>query len=202
MRLSNLFSRRPKNGANGSSWTVGRSTVNIGRFTYGEQNLRIKQWNEGSDLHIGSFCSIAEDITILLGGNHRADWVTTWPFGFVATDVFGSDRPEGLPYSKGDITIGHDVWIGHGATILSGVTIGDGAVIGAKSVVSRDVPPYGIAAGHPAMTVKHRFAPDIIEILLDLEWWDLPVETIKNIQTILCSKPSVEELVRLRDQVK
>lgn len=197
MRLSDLFSRRPKNGAEGSSWTVGRSTVHIGRFTYGERNLVVKQWGEGSDLHIGSFCSIAQDVQILLGGNHRLDWISTWPFGVRAPEIFGSNKPEGRPFSKGNITIGHDVWIGYGATILSGVTIGDGAVIGAKAVVSQDVPPYGIAVGHPAKTVKHRFSPEIIEALLALRWWDLDVEDIKSFQSELTDLPYLEKLTDL-----
>ncbi|GAB6846054.1 maltose O-acetyltransferase [Methylorubrum rhodinum] len=48
------------------------------------------------------------------------------------------------------ITIGANVWIGGGALILPGVTIGDDAIIGAGSVVTRDVPPGGVAVGNPA----------------------------------------------------
>lgn len=55
---------------------------------------------------------------------------------------------------KGDVTIEDDVWIGEGVAILPGVTIGKGAVIGANSVVTKDIPPYCIAAGIPAKIIR------------------------------------------------
>ena len=61
--------------------------------------------------------------------------------------------------NAGDITakpikVGNDVWIGGNVTILGGVTIGEGAVIGAGSVVTKNVPPYTIAAGNPAKIIR------------------------------------------------
>ncbi|MFV2030448.1 acyltransferase [Neisseria sp. S1] len=52
------------------------------------------------------------------------------------------------------ITIGDNAWIGRRAIIMGGVTIGEGAVIGAGSVVTKDVPPYTLAAGNPAIIKK------------------------------------------------
>ena len=46
------------------------------------------------------------------------------------------------------------VWIGLGVTVLKGVRIGEGAVIGAGSVVTRDIPPYCVAAGNPKKIKK------------------------------------------------
>jgi acetyltransferase-like isoleucine patch superfamily enzyme len=54
------------------------------------------------------------------------------------------------------ITIGDDVWLGKGVTVLIGVTIGKGCVVGAGSVVTKDLPPYSIAAGSPAKIVSRR----------------------------------------------
>lgn len=54
------------------------------------------------------------------------------------------------------VTIGNDVWLGARAVILPGVKIGDGCVIGACSVVTKDIPPFVIAAGNPAVVKKHR----------------------------------------------
>lgn len=139
----------------------------IGRHTYGSP--RIIHDTNGANLSIGAFCSIAEDVRILLGGNHRTDWISTYPFN-IMWPAFNNF--EGHPSSKGDVSIGSDVWIGSGATILSGVCVGDGAVIGANSVVTRDVPSYAIVAGNPARLVRARFTPEHIDELLRIRWWD------------------------------
>lgn len=54
------------------------------------------------------------------------------------------------------VVIGNDVWIGARVIILPGVTVGNGVVIGAGSVVTKDIPPYKVAAGCPAVVVKSR----------------------------------------------
>ncbi|OFD41450.1 hypothetical protein BWGOE3_35540 [Bacillus mycoides] len=84
----------------------------------------------------------------------------------------------GHPKTKGDVIIGHDVWICSGAMIMSGVKVGNGAVIGARSVVTRDIPPYGIVAGNPAKLVRYRFSPEVIEELQQISWWDWDISTI------------------------
>ena len=159
----------------------------IGDFTYGAP--KVFHWGEPVQLEIGRFCSIAQEVNIFLGGNHRIDWVTTYPFNSINYTFPDWKHLQGHPSSKGDIIIGNDVWIGYGASIMSGVKIGDGAVIGAKSVVSRDVKPYEIVAGNPAVTIKKRFSDDIIEKLLELKWWDLSQEEINEIVPLLMADP-------------
>lgn len=158
---------------------------NIGDYTYG--NPKILFENEESNLHIGKFCSIANGVTIFLGGNHRTDWITTYPFNVLHTDFPAARNVVGHPSTKGDVTIGHDVWIGKGATILSGVTIGDGAVIAAESVVSKDVGPYEIWGGNPARLLKKRFDESQIQRLLEIKWWDWSIDEINRNVHILCS---------------
>ena len=143
----------------------------FGRGTY-DNNLKILEWGEGAKLQVGQFCSIAAGVKIILGGNHRVDWVTTYPFSHFREAWPGAAGIPGHPATRGDVIIGNDVWIGFGATILSGVSIGDGAVIGAQAVVSRAVPPYGIAVGNPANVVRHRFDQQTIDRLLAVKWWD------------------------------
>ncbi|MEC5344245.1 CatB-related O-acetyltransferase [Brenneria populi] len=143
----------------------------------------------GDRLIIGKFCSLARDIRFIMnGGNHNMKGFSTYPFqmfkeGWEEFDMYlngiSLDIPVDLPL-RGDINVGNDVWIGYGATILSGVTIGDGAVIGAKSVVTRDIPPYAIAAGNPARVIRKRFDEKTIEILEDVLWWDWPIESINK----------------------
>ena len=163
------------------------------RYTYGIENIRIREWGEGTDVLIGAFCSIADNVEIFIGGNHRTDWVTTYPFGHIHKEVFPW-HGRGHPATKGNVVIGNDVWIGSGATIFSGVTIGDGAVISAKSVVVKDVPPYSIVGGNPAKVVKLRFTEDQIERLLKNPWWDLPERRINELLPLLCSS-NVEDLI-------
>jgi acetyltransferase-like isoleucine patch superfamily enzyme len=176
---------------------IGKSQISVGRFTYGFENLRIRQWNEGAALNIGAFCSLADNITVFLGGNHRTDWITTFPFGHIHQDELGGSDILGHPSTKGDLFIGNDVWIGSGVTIMSGLKIGDGAVLSANACVVKNVPPYHIVGGNPAKFLKQRFTEDIIELLLQLKWWDLPVETIKKICPMLSAKPEKDLLLEL-----
>jgi len=138
----------------------------VGRGTYGEP--RIRRFGASTILKVGCFCSIAKGVTIFLGGNHRVDWITTYPFSVFRESA---KHIKGHPESRGDVVIGHDVWIGAGATILSGVRIGNGAVIGALAVVTCDVPPYSIVGGNPAKVIRMRFSAEDISILQALEWW-------------------------------
>jgi acetyltransferase-like isoleucine patch superfamily enzyme len=163
------------------------------RYTYGLENIRVRDWGEGADVNIGSFCSIADDVEIFIGGNHRTDWVTTYPFGHINKDVFPW-HGRGHPATKGNVVIGNDVWIGSGVTILSGVTIGDGAVVSARSVVVKDVEPYAIVGGNPAKFIKYRFTLHQIKRLLENPWWELPESRINELIPLLCS-PNVEDLI-------
>lgn len=53
------------------------------------------------------------------------------------------------------VVIESKVWIGFDVTILKGVTVGEGAIIGAKSVVTKNVEPWTVVAGNPAVVVKY-----------------------------------------------
>ena len=54
----------------------------------------------------------------------------------------------------GEVNIQNGVWIGNSVIILPGVLIGEKAIIAAGSIVTRDIPPYCIAAGNPAKVIK------------------------------------------------
>lgn len=160
---------------------VGASSVIVGRFTYGLETADVRQWGEGASLRVGAFCSVAQGLTVFLGGNHRLDWSTTFPFGHVFADELGGKEINGHPQTGGDVQIGNNVWIGANVTLLSGVTIGNGAVIAATSTVTKAVGPYEIWGGNPARLLRPRFSPEISARLQALDWWDWPLASIRQV---------------------
>jgi phosphonate metabolism protein (transferase hexapeptide repeat family) len=68
--------------------------------------------------------------------------------------------------------IGPDTWLGHGAIVKPEVTIGAGAIVASGAVVTRDVAPYMIVAGVPAVPLRERFPRAVAERLMALAWWD------------------------------
>ncbi|MGV8144578.1 MAG: CatB-related O-acetyltransferase [Methanothermobacter sp.] len=168
MNLSEMFKKYQKQQNK-------KKNITIGEFTYGQPTVHM--WTDKYKVKIGKFCSFSYNNTIIVDGNHRIDWVSTYPFGKLIKDI--PENP-GHPIGKGDIIIGNDVWMGQNALILPGVNIGDGAVIGANSVVTRNVDDYEIVAGNPAKHVKYRFNPQQIDSLKKIRWWDWPIEKIKE----------------------
>jgi virginiamycin A acetyltransferase len=171
----------------------------IGDYTYYDdfdtvenfqRNVRYHFDFVGDKLIIGKFCMIASDVTFIMNGaNHLTDAVSTYPFA-----IFGhgwEKAMEGRHYPvKGDTVIGNDVWIGYKATIISGVTIGDGAIIAANAVVTKDVAPYAIVGGNPAAEIRKRFPEDKIRRLLEVKWWDWPIDKITaNIHLLTGNDP-------------
>lgn len=148
-----------------------------------EKNVKYLFDFTGDKLIIGKFCMIASDVTFIMNGaNHLSDAISAYPFAIFGEDW--SNAMDGKTYPKKEDTIvGNDVWIGYGTTIMPGVTIGDGAIIATKSVVTKDVAPYSIVGGNPAKEIRKRFSEEIIQELLEIKWWDWPIEKItENVQ--------------------
>lgn len=147
--------------------------------------------HDGNDAKcvIGKYCSVSLNLKLILGANHRSDWISTFPFKDFPEFCTNKKTLEvkGHPTTKGDIIIGNDVWIGKNVTILSGVTIGDGCVIGCETVVTKSCPPYTIVVGNPGRCVKDRFPKEIIDKLLKIKWWNLPLSKINDISHVLTS---------------
>lgn len=157
----------------------------IGEYTYGKPNVLFE--NKNANLTIGKFCSIADGVTIFLGGNHRTDWITTYPFNALTAYFPEGKDIEGHPATKGDVFIGNDVWIGLNVVIMSGVSIGNGAVIAAGSVVSKNIGDYEVWGGNPSRLLKQRFDDCKIKELQDLKWWDWEISIIRENIPHLCS---------------
>lgn len=157
-------------------------TYEIGVGSYGMPVVH--DWSEGSSLRIGSYCSIAHNVQILLGGQHRIDWISSYPFPAYLPEA---GHIQDFGGTRGDVVIGNDVWLCTDATILSGVTVGHGAVVACGAVVTRDIPPYAIAAGNPAKVVRWRFDEATRHALLDIAWWDWPEQEVRQVAEVLCS---------------
>ena len=156
----------------------------IGTASYGMPIVHDN--HEGSTLKIGTYCSIASNVQIFLGGQHRTNWVSSYPFPY----FFAMDASYKEKYvagsSRGDVIIGSDVWLCANCIILSGVTIGHGAVIANGAVVSRDVAPYSVMAGNPASQIKWRFDEETRNDLLASRWWDWSQsEIIHNLDKLM-----------------
>lgn len=144
--------------------------ITVGEQTYYGGGTEFRDF-EGN-ITIGKYCSIADGVLILAGGEHYTDRVSSYPF-----DVKLGIGPLSS-FSRGDVTIGSDVWLGSRCIVLPGVTIGHGAVIGAAAVVTHDIEPYAVAVGIPARVIRYRFPLETRERLCRLAWWDWPQEDV------------------------
>ena len=171
----------------------------IGKYSYGAPDVL---GGDIAKLHIGSFCSIAGQCTIILS-THNYRHASTYPFQMISSN--GPISPISLPdphaITKGDVWIGNDVLIGRHSTIMPGCVIGDGAVIANSSVVTQNVPPYAIVGGIPAKIIKFRFNPEQIKSLLEVRWWDLPESIIFSNKEIFQLEIN-EFLLRLNELIE
>lgn len=176
---------------------VDARNIEIGEFTYYDDPEGPDKFAERCVLHhydfigdkliIGKFCAIAEGTRFIMNGaNHLLSGFSTYPF-----NIFGHGWEQGFDVRtwkrevRGDTVIAHDVWIGMDAVIMPGVRIGSGAIVAAKAVVTHDVPAYAVVAGNPAAVVKTRFDASTVKRLLEIAWWDWPIEKItRNLNAI------------------
>jgi acetyltransferase-like isoleucine patch superfamily enzyme len=150
--------------------------VEFGEWTYGIPTVRDYPYNTAR-LVIGRYCSLAGGATLMLGGEHPTDRVTTYPHR-IGWQLPGAGE-DGFPQHRGDLVIGSDVWLGTGALVFAGRTIGHGAVVAGGAVVTRDVPPYAIVGGNPAKVIRYRFTEEQIAELLEIKWWDWPDDDVR-----------------------
>lgn len=158
-------------------WTNYHHSLELGAFSYQVSGYCFAA-------RIGRYCSFGEEIQIGRQ-NHPLTWVSTSPAFYSYDRMFkldggfeGADQYHNYKFSPSSrgvrakiTTIGNDVWIGHGALISAGVTIGDGAIVAANAVVTKDVPPYAVVAGNPAVIKKMRLPAELISPMLDCGWW-------------------------------
>ncbi|MDR1368060.1 MAG: CatB-related O-acetyltransferase [Candidatus Accumulibacter sp.] len=186
--------------------TITRPNIIVGDFTYFsgvdfERHVTHHYETYGDRLVIGKFCQIAQGVEFIMNGaNHAMCGVSTFPFyifeGFQKRPPPLSEMP-----LKGDTVIGNDVWIGQNVAFLPGVHVGDGAIVGANSVVGRNVEPYTLVAGNPARLIRKRFDDELIALLLEFKWWDLPIDEIDVLLPLLSNRDLDWVRAKIRDRL-
>lgn len=157
--------------------------VRLGRFAFVNFDTVLY-----ARVQVGAYASIGRGCEIGVGA-HPLDHLSTHTFQYhphLFARVPAYVALQRVPRRPQPLTvIGPDVWIGAQAIVRAivraGVRIGAGAVVGANAVVTQDVEPYTIVAGSPARVLRRRFDEDLSQALLDLAWWDLPLELLDGV---------------------
>ncbi len=170
--------------------SVTNPNIQVGDYTYlddpdgalnFEKNVLYHFDFIGDKLIIGKFCAIANNVTFIMnGGNHATHGLSCYPFFIFGKGWEHTASLTATGVNRGDTRVGNDVWIGTGAVIMPGVTIGDGAIIGSYSVITKDVPDYGVVGGNPATLIRHRFDIETIARLKTLAWWEKDISSITS----------------------
>lgn len=149
--------------------------IEIGNMTWGA--IKVNDYmpkNKECTIHIGNYCSIADNVVFIRGGEHRIDRIST----FLFKNCYGGYGSEDNLKAITNIVVEDDVWIGYGVIILSGSYIGQGSVIGAGSVVRGKIPPYSVYIND--RVVKNRFDVSIINKLINLDYSKVDDDFIKK----------------------
>jgi len=174
---------------------TGKSLVTMGSFSYTGSLL--------PDLiSVGRYSSIATGLTVM-GSRHPHEWASSSPIFYsnsLMSSTYAADRDSieknKFEYKPAQIVIGNDVWVGANVTLAHGVTLGDGCVVASNSVVTKDVEPYSIVAGVPAINRRKRFSEEVISQLTNLRWWDYSPESVSKLNVtqpeLFCERLSIE----------
>lgn len=148
----------------------------LGDFSYVERD------SQAIYARVGRFCSIASGVRIN-PGNHPLERAALHHFTYRSRwyGLAGDDDEGFFEWRRSQpVILGDDVWLGHGAVVLPGRTVGTGAAVGAGAVVTRDVPPFTVAAGVPAVPVRERFSKHVQEGLMRIAWWSWPWDRLRR----------------------
>jgi acetyltransferase-like isoleucine patch superfamily enzyme len=122
--------------------------ITLGEWCYVGEGSRI--WSSasvkiGNRVNISHSVNIFDSLTHPLRAADRHQQIKT---------ILEHGHPREISLGERPVTICDDAWLGAGAIVLRGVTVGEGAIVGAGSVVTKDVQPYSIVAGNPAVLVR------------------------------------------------
>jgi hypothetical protein len=147
----------------------------IGDYSYCDRYADIANTTVGKFANIAAFVRIGAT-------DHPMDKASLHHFHYRSASYFddATDDADWFAHRRSRRTvIGHDTWLGHGAQVRPEVTIGHGAVVAGGAIVTKDVAPYMIVAGVPAVPLRARFSDGIADRMMTLAWWDWPHERLR-----------------------
>nr|WP_213394052.1 chloramphenicol acetyltransferase [Yoonia sp.] len=147
----------------------------IGDYSYCDRYADIANTTLGKFANIAAFVRIGAT-------DHPMDKASLHHFHYRSASYFDDAADDAAWFAHRQTRrtmIGHDTWIGHGAQVRPEVTIGHGAVIAGGAIVTKDVAPYMIVAGIPAVPLRARFSDAVAERMLALAWWDWPHDRLR-----------------------
>lgn len=158
---------------------IGRGTrmahSHMGDYSYCDRFADI------ANADIGKFSNIASYVRIG-ATDHPMDKASQHHFHYRSADYFDDASHDEAWFAHRRArraTIGHDTWIGHGAQIRPEVTLGHGSVVAGGAIVTKDVPPYMVVAGIPAIPLRARYPDGIAERMMVLAWWNWPHDRLR-----------------------
>jgi acetyltransferase-like isoleucine patch superfamily enzyme/glycosyltransferase involved in cell wall biosynthesis len=158
---------------------VGDYSSSTGMITIIGDNNSYQKYHIG----IGKYTWIATNVKFILsGGDHTPEFISNHMKNLFLDGDMEIEKMfmENHVLKSRELSIGNDVWIGENVMIIGGIRVGDGAVIGAGAVVTHDVLPYEIVGGVPARHIRYRFDHDIIEKLMNIQWWNWDAPIIRD----------------------
>ena len=164
----------------------------IGDYSYCDRYADITNTTVGKFANIASFTRIGPT-------DHPMGLASLHHFHYRSADYWDDVEHDAAFFAhrrSRRSVIGHDTWIGHGAIVRPEVTVGDGAVIAAGAVVTKDVAPYTIVAGVPAVKLRDRLPPAIAERIVALGWWNWDHARLRSALEEFRSLPAAEFLER------